>query len=49
MFNQLYDPNSMDKSIRNADAVACKFEPISTKATNYRLEVANEKIQKRKK
>lgn len=38
----------MDKSIKNIDAVVCKLEPSLTKATNYRLKVANkEKWKKR--
>ncbi len=41
-FNQLYDPDWMEKGIRNADAVARKLGPASTSATNQRLEVARE-------
>ena len=46
-FNQLYDADSFNKSIRNADAVACKLRPASIKATNLRLEVAKEKVRKK--
>ena len=48
-FNQLYDPNQIIKSIRNADAVACKLRPVLTRATNHRLEVARKKQPKREK
>ena len=48
-FNQLYDANWFNKGIRNADAVACKFRPASIKATNLRLEVAKEEVQKKHK
>ena len=37
----------MKKGIKNADAVACKLEPASTRATNDRLEAAREERQKR--
>ncbi len=33
-FNQLYDPDWMEKGIRNADEVARKLGPTSTRATN---------------
>ncbi len=33
-FNQLYDPDWMEKDIKNADAVARKLEPALTRATN---------------
>ena len=46
-FNQLYDADWLNKGIRNADAVARKLKPASIKATNLRLEVAKEKIQKK--
>ncbi len=48
-FNQLYDPDWIEKDIRNADVVARKLGPVSTRATNQRLEVAKEKRQKREK
>ena len=35
-FNQLYDPDWMEKGIRNADVVARKLGPASSKATNDR-------------
>ena len=44
---QLYDPDSMEKVIRNADTFACKLDLASTWATNQRLEVAREERQKR--
>ncbi len=37
----------MEKGIRNADVVARKLRPASTRATNQRLEVAREERQKR--
>ena len=46
-FNQLYDPDWMKKGIRNADAVARKLRPASTRATNDRLEAAREERRKR--
>ena len=46
-FNQLYDLDWMEKGIRNADAVACKLGPASTRATNDRLEAAREERRKR--
>ena len=46
-FNQLYDPDWIEKGIRNADAVVCKLRPASTRATNQRLEVAREERRKR--
>ncbi len=46
-FNKLYDPNWIKKGIRNTDAVARKFGPASTRATNQRLEIAREEKQKR--
>ncbi len=33
-FNQLYDPDWMEKGIRNADAVVRKLRPASISATN---------------
>ena len=36
----------MDKDIRNADAIIHKFEPASIRATNNRLNVAQEKSRK---
>ena len=46
-FNQLYDPDQIEKVIKNADAVACKLRLASIKATNNRLEVAKKKGRKR--
>lgn len=46
-FNQLYDPDCMEKSIQNADAVVLKLRLASTNATNHRLEVAKEEQHKR--
>ena len=46
-FNQLYDPDWMKKGIRNANAIARKLGPASTRATNDRLKVAKEKRRKR--
>ncbi len=46
-FNQLYDPDWMEKDIKNADTVVRKLGPASTRATNQRLEVAREERQKR--
>ncbi len=37
----------MEKGIRNADTVAHKLGPASTRATNQRLEVAGEERRKR--
>ena len=39
----------MEKCIKNANAVTCKFCPILIRAINHRLEVAREKKQKRQK
>ena len=41
-FNQLYDPDWMEKGIRNIDAVAQKQRPALIQATNHRLQVARE-------
>ena len=46
-FNQLYDPDWIEKSIKNADAVARKLGPASTRATNDRLEAARKERRKR--
>ena len=46
-FNQLYDADWFNKSMRNANAVARQLEPASIKATNLKLEVAKEKIRKK--
>ena len=47
-FNQLYNPNWMEKDIRNTDTVAHKLRPASTRATNDKLKAAKEERQKRK-
>lgn len=39
----------MAKGIRNTDAVVCKLRPASTRATNYKLEVAREEQYKKEK
>ena len=46
-FNQLYDPDWMEKDIQNVNVVARKLEPALIKVTNYRLEVVREKQRKR--
>lgn len=46
-FSQLYDLDWMEKSIRNADAVARKLGPALTRVINYSLEVARKERQKR--
>ena len=47
--NQLYDFEWINKGIKNVDAVARKLEPALKRATNYRLEIASEERQKKKK
>ncbi len=47
-FNQLYDPDWLNKSIQNADAVARRLGPASTKATNLRLEEARKRKRRLK-
>ena len=37
----------MKKGVRNADTVACKLRPASTRATNDKLEAAREEKQKK--
>ena len=46
-FNQLYDNDWFNKGIRNTDAVARKLAPALIKATNLRVEVAKEEVQKK--
>ena len=46
-FNQLYDPDKIDKDIRNAYVVARKLGTALVRAINHMLEVANEKKRKR--
>ncbi len=45
--NELYDPNWMEKSIKNVDVVTRKLGLTSTRATNQKLEVAREEKQKK--
>ncbi len=45
--NKLYDPDWIEKGIKNANAVIRKLEPASTRATNQRLEVAGVERRKR--
>ena len=47
-FNQIYDPDQMDKGIKNADPVACKLGPALTKATNYKEKLPAKRGKKRK-
>ncbi len=42
-FNQLYAPDWLEKGVRNADAVARRLEPASTKAADLRKEEARKK------
>lgn len=37
----------MDKSIKNVNKVACKLKPVLTRTTNYKLEIASKKKEKR--
>ena len=46
-FNQLYDPDWMEKDIKNADAVARKLGPASTRTINNRFEAVREKRRKK--
>ena len=46
-FNQLYNPDWIEKSIRNVDVFACKLGPALIRATNQKLEVTREERQKR--
>ena len=39
-FNQLYNSDWMEKSIRNANIIARKLRPTSTRVINESLEVA---------
>ena len=48
-FNQLYDPDWIEKSIKNANAIVRKLGPASTRVTNNRLEVAKEERRKKEK
>ena len=47
-FNQLYDPDWIEKGIKNADAVVHKLGSASPRAINDRLEVAREERRRRK-
>ncbi len=42
-FNQLYALNWLENGIQNADAIAWKFTPASTKATNLRKKETRKK------
>ena len=42
-FNQLYDPDWIEKSIQNVDAIVYKFRLALIRVTNHKLEVAKEK------
>lgn len=46
-FNQLYDLNLIEKSIKNANVIAYKLAPALKMTINNRLEVAREKEQKK--
>ena len=46
-FNQLYNPNQIEKGVQNIDAVACKLGLALTRANNHRLEIAREERQKK--
>lgn len=46
-FKQLYNADQFNKGIRNVDSVTYKLRPASIKATNLRLEVAKEEVQKK--
>lgn len=46
-FNQLYNPNQIEKGIKNTNAITYKLELALTKITNYRFEVAREEKQKK--
>lgn len=45
--NQLYNPDWIEKGIKNIDAVTYKLKPALTRVTNHKLEVASKKKQKR--
>lgn len=42
-FNQLYNPDWLNKDMQNADTVACRLGLASTKVTNLRLKGAQKK------
>lgn len=48
-FNHLYNPEFIEKSKKNANAVACKLKLALTKIINDRLKVVEKKRQKREK
>ena len=37
----------MKKGIKNADTIACKLKPVSTRTTNNSFEVATKKMHKK--
>lgn len=46
-FNLLYDLNQIKKSIKNTNAIVCKLELASSKATNNRLKIVREEKSKK--
>lgn len=46
-FNQLYDPNQIEKNIKNVDRILCKLRLALRKAINHKLEVSRKKKQKK--
>lgn len=46
-FNKLYDPELMKKGVQDADAITYKLRLALTKATNQKLEISGEEIQKK--
>lgn len=48
-FNQLYNSNWLEKNVQNVVAVSRKLRPALKRASNYRLEVAKKKRQKKEK
>lgn len=47
-FDYLYDPEQIEKDIRNINIVVCKLKLVSIKATNQRSKFANKKRRKRR-
>lgn len=46
-FNQLYDFNQIDKSIKKANTITSKLGPALIRATNHKLEVTSKKRQEK--
>ena len=46
-FNQLYNPDWREKTIKNVDTVACKLGATLIRAINDRLEIARKERQKK--